>query len=57
VSIEGLREGLEAAGLDEGRHIALLLRNAKGDMAAARAVERDNKVNVIPADRDANGAF
>jgi putative ABC transport system substrate-binding protein len=50
-SIEGLREGLKAAGLEEGRHIALLLRNARGDAAAAeaaaRALERDDKVDVI----------
>ena len=52
-SIEGLREGLKAAGLEEGRHVALLLRNARGDAAAAeaaaRALERDDKVDVIVA--------
>ena len=52
-SIEGLRDGLRAAGLEEGRHIALLLRNARGDVAAAeaaaRALERDEKVDVIVA--------
>ena len=52
-SIEGLRDGLRAAGLEEGRHVALLLRNAKGDVAAAeaaaRALERDEKVDVIVA--------
>jgi putative tryptophan/tyrosine transport system substrate-binding protein len=52
-SIEGLREGLRAAGLEEGRHVALLLRNARGDAAAAeaaaRALERDDKVDVIVA--------
>ena len=55
-SIEGLREGLRAAGLEEGRHVALLLRNARGDLgdlaaaeAAARALERDEKVDVIVA--------
>ena len=36
-SIEGLREGLRAAGLEEGRDIALLVQNAKGDAAAAEA--------------------
>ena len=52
-SIEGLREGLRAAGLEEGRHVALLIRNTKGDAAAAeaaaRALERDDKVDVIVA--------
>jgi putative ABC transport system substrate-binding protein len=51
-SIEGLREGLRAAGL-EGRHIALLIRNTKGDLAAAetvaRALELDDKVDLIVA--------
>jgi putative tryptophan/tyrosine transport system substrate-binding protein len=51
VSIEGLREGLRTAGLEEGRHVALLLRNGRGDagaaQAAARALERDDKVDVI----------
>ena len=52
-SIDGLRDGLKAAGLEEGRDIALLLRNAVGDVAAAeaaaRALERDEKVEVIVA--------
>ena len=52
-SIEGLRDGRKAAGLEEGRHVALLLRNAKGDAAAAeaaaRALERDDKVDLIVA--------
>jgi putative tryptophan/tyrosine transport system substrate-binding protein len=52
-SIEGLRDGLKAAGLEEGRHIALLVRNIRGDAAAAeaaaRALERDEKVDVIVA--------
>jgi putative ABC transport system substrate-binding protein len=52
-SIEGLRDGLRAAGLEEGRHVALLLRNVRGDAAgaeaAARAVERDDKVDVVVA--------
>ena len=50
-SIDGLRDGLRAAGL--GEHIALLVRDAKGDAAAAeaaaRALERDDKVDVIVA--------
>jgi putative ABC transport system substrate-binding protein len=53
VSIEGLREGLRATGLEEGRHVALLLRNVRGDVAAAeataRALERDEKVDLIVA--------
>jgi len=53
MSIEGLREGLKAVGLEEGREIALLLRNVRGDAAAAeaaaRALERDDKVDVIVA--------
>src|SRR5215204_1413913 len=52
-SIDALRDGLRAAGFEEGRHIALLLRNVKGDVAAAeaaaRALERDDKVDVIVA--------
>jgi putative ABC transport system substrate-binding protein len=52
-SIEGLRDGLRAAGLEEGRHVALLIRNTKGDTAAAeavaRALERDDNVEVIVA--------
>jgi putative tryptophan/tyrosine transport system substrate-binding protein len=52
-SIDGLRDGLTAAGLEEGRHVALLIRNIKGDVAAAeaaaRALERDDKVDVIVA--------
>ena len=52
-SVESLREGLKAAGLEEGRHVALLVRDTKGDAAAmeaaARALERDEKVDVIVA--------
>src|SRR3712207_8869729 len=52
-SIEGLREGLRAAGLEEGRHVALLLRNARGDVAAAeaaaRALGRDENVDGVGA--------
>ena len=54
MNIEGLREGLRANGLEEGRHVALLLRNSQGGdaaaaEAAARALERDEKVDVIVA--------
>jgi putative tryptophan/tyrosine transport system substrate-binding protein len=52
-SIEALRDGLRASGLEEGRHFALLVRASKGDAAAAeaaaRALERDDKVDVIVA--------
>ena len=52
-SVEGLRNGLKAAGLEERQHIALFLRDVKGDAtaaeAAARVLERDDKVNVIVA--------
>jgi putative tryptophan/tyrosine transport system substrate-binding protein len=50
--VEGLREGLKAAGLEDGRQIELVLRDAKGDAAAAaaaaRELERDG-VDVIVA--------
>ena len=34
-SIAGLRDGLRAAGLEDGRHVTLFIRNAQGDMADA----------------------
>ena len=53
VTIEGLREGLRAAGLEEGRNVALILHHALGNVAeaeaAARALESDEKVDVIVA--------
>ena len=53
MTIEGLREGLRAAGLEEGRNVALILHHALGNVAeaeaAARALERDEKVDVIVA--------
>src|SRR4051812_34951048 len=53
VTIEGLREGLRATGLEEGRNVALVLHHALGNVAeaeaAARALERDEKVDVIVA--------
>ena len=53
VTIEGLREGLRATGLEEGRNVALILHHALGNVAeaeaAARALERDEKVDVIVA--------
>jgi putative tryptophan/tyrosine transport system substrate-binding protein len=53
-SIEALRDGLRGAGLEEGRHFALLVRDSKGGdaaaaEAAARDLERDDKVDVIVA--------
>jgi len=52
-SIDALRDGLRAGGLEEGRDIALLLRNVRGDVAAtetaARALESSEKVDVIVA--------
>jgi putative tryptophan/tyrosine transport system substrate-binding protein len=52
VGIEGLREGLKASGLEEGRELAFLVRDAAGDLtaveAAARALEREG-VDVSPA--------
>jgi putative ABC transport system substrate-binding protein len=53
-SIETLRDGLRAAGLEEGRHFTLLVRDSKGGdaaaaEAAARDLERDEKVDIIVA--------
>jgi putative tryptophan/tyrosine transport system substrate-binding protein len=53
-SIETLRDGLRGAGLEEGRHFALLVRDSKGGdaaaaEAAARDLERDDKVDIIVA--------
>ena len=51
VTIEGLREGLRARGLEEGRNVALLSRLGRcgGGGRAAGALERDEKVDVIVA--------
>ena len=38
-SIDALRDGLRATGLEEGRHVALLLRNVRGDVEAGGANE------------------
>jgi putative tryptophan/tyrosine transport system substrate-binding protein len=50
--VEGLREGLKAAGLEEGRDVALIVRDAIGDLEAAgraaRELERDG-VDLIVA--------
>jgi putative tryptophan/tyrosine transport system substrate-binding protein len=49
--VDGLREGLKEAGLEEGQRLALLVRDAKGDLAAveaaARVLERDDGVDLI----------
>jgi putative ABC transport system substrate-binding protein len=51
-SVEGLRAGLKTAGLEEGRHFSLLVRDARGDLsaveAAAKELERE-AVDVIVA--------
>ena len=51
-AVEGLREGLRELGWEEGRHYALVPRDAKGDLTgvetAARELERD-KVDLIYA--------
>ena len=41
VGVDGLREGLKAVGLEEGQQIALLVRDAKGNLAAVEAAARD----------------
>ena len=50
--VEGLREGLKAAGHEEGRDVALIVRDAMGDLSAAgraaRELEQDG-VDVIVA--------
>jgi putative tryptophan/tyrosine transport system substrate-binding protein len=38
--VEGLREGLKAVGLEDGKQITFILRNATGDAAAAAAAAR-----------------
>jgi len=49
-TIEGLREGLKAVGLEDGKHVALVIREAKGDLkaaeAAAQALEQE-RVDLI----------
>ena len=51
--VDGLREGLKAAGLEEGQQLALLVRDTKGDLSAvevtARALEREDGVDLIVA--------
>ena len=36
-AIDGLREGLKALGLEEGKHVVLDIRDAKGDLIGALA--------------------
>ena len=40
VGVDGLREGRKSTGLEECRQIALLVRDAKGDLPAAEAAAR-----------------
>ena len=40
MTIEGLREGLRATGLEEGRNVALILHHALGNVAEAEAAAR-----------------
>jgi putative ABC transport system substrate-binding protein len=51
--VDGLREGLKVAGLEEGRQLTLLVRDTKGDLSAvevaARALEREDGVDLIIA--------
>jgi putative tryptophan/tyrosine transport system substrate-binding protein len=50
--VEGLRAGLKAAGLEEGRQLSLLVRDTKGDLKAAEAAAKDlerDGVDVIVA--------
>jgi len=50
--VDGLREGLRQLGYEEGKHFAMEIRDAKGDLkaveAAARNLERD-KIDLIYA--------
>jgi hypothetical protein len=39
--VEGLREGLKAAGLEDGKQIMFVIRDSKGDAAAAAAAARE----------------
>ena len=41
--VEGLREGLKAAGLEDGKQIMLVIRDVKGDAAAAAAEARGTR--------------
>src|SRR4051812_44465830 len=48
--VDGLRQGLEAAGFQEGPRFALLVRDGKGDLAtigqAAKTLELELRVDV-----------
>ena len=49
-AVDGLREGLHDLGLEEGKHYALLVRNAKGDQKAVEAFAKaleDDGVDVL----------
>ncbi len=49
-TLDGLRDGLKALGLEEGKHLTLVIRDAKGDLKAvepaAQALERE-RVSLI----------
>ena len=50
VLIDGLRQGLRELGLEEGKHLALDVRDTKGDLKAVEAAARDlerGKVDLI----------
>jgi putative ABC transport system substrate-binding protein len=53
VGVDGLREGLQSAGLVEGPRLALIVRDAQGERSAveseARALERDESLDVLVA--------
>lgn len=49
-AIDGLRDGLKALGLQEGKHVVFHIHSAKGDLKAAEATARsleEEKVDVI----------
>jgi putative tryptophan/tyrosine transport system substrate-binding protein len=50
-ALDGLREGLNGLGLRDGQHVALIVRDAKGDLnavdAAARGLERDGVALIV----------
>jgi len=51
-ALKGLRDGLKEAGLEEGKHFVLHLRDAKGELKGAEEVARDleaEKVDLIVA--------
>ena len=50
--VDGLRDGLKELGLEEGKHFAMEIRDAKGDLKAVEKAARDlerEKVNLLYA--------